>query len=90
MNKWVVSELKPDMVLSLRLRSAHERDLVRNNPSLSLGEHLHKIAEINHKYSLLIEEEMNREVIIHAASREQVRFIQAGIFSNKKIFGYQL
>ena len=84
--RWLVEELKPDHVLALRLRAGCERDLVRADRSLSFTESVRRIAEIDRRYALLIEEEFSREVLRYAAARDTIRFIQAGIFSSKKIF----
>jgi hypothetical protein len=43
-----------DIVLLLKIRAARERELIRNNHSLSLFETLHRIALVNKKYTNLI------------------------------------
>lgn len=60
--KWLVGELKPDHVLGLRLRACHERDLIREDRSLSPDGYLTKITAVNKKYSSLIEREIRRTV----------------------------
>jgi hypothetical protein len=89
MTSWLTEELKPDTILALRLRAGRERDMVRHNISLSFTESIHMITEIDRKYASLIEEELSREVIIHAAARDTIRFIQAGIFSCEGIFRWE-
>jgi hypothetical protein len=74
-HEWLSNELRPDHVLALRLRAGHERDLVRDNRSLSIGECICRISVVNNKYSALIEEEMRREVLQYASVRGTVRIV---------------